>query len=126
MKLNNQLMVICIFLFAFAHSDKCPEIKLQDDFKPADYMGFWYEQLRDEKFPFERYECATAKYTLNQNKSVYVFNSLFNDKQGKFETMEATAWFKGPIGVLKTNWFGPNGDYRVVSTDYTSYTVIYS
>ena len=44
---------------------------------------------------------------------------------GKTKMVKGTAVFNGSKGKVRFNIFA-KGDYRVVSTDYTSYSIVYS
>ncbi len=103
----------------------CEVIELQPDFDATRYVGTWYEQVRDKTFNFESYDCNQAHYTLNQDGSIAVLNSEFNEAKGKIETAKATAKCNGAQCKV---YFVPfvGGDYRVLSTDYENYSIVYS
>ena len=43
----------------------CPDTRKQQNFDKNRYFGKWYEGLRDSRIVFEKGECVTAEYTLN-------------------------------------------------------------
>ena len=124
----SKLILIALLFFSFPvmGNKSCPVINLQEDFNPARYMGVWYEQMRDKKIKFEKFDCVHAKYTLLEDNTVTVYNAQFNDIKNEIDSVKGTATFKGANGRVKFHWFIPSGDYRVVSTDYDSYAVVYS
>ena len=122
-----KIILIFISLVALASgAEQCLNIRLQEEFNAANYMGVWHEQLRSKNIPFQKADCTTAKYTLNGDGSVVVVNSEYCSKADKFNTVIGTAWFKGPWGQVKFRSWAPAGDYRVVATDYKNYAIVYS
>lgn len=104
----------------------CEKPELQANFDASQYAGKWYEIERESKFIQEKNgECVTAEYTLNDDGSIKVFNSMFNTKKNERENAEARATCEGAKCVVKFNPLA-KGDYRVVSTDYTTYSIVYS
>jgi lipocalin len=62
---------------------------------------------------------------LFDNGTVRVHNTNYNNETGDIDGIYGYADFVGPRGTV--NFPGaPGGDYRVLSTDYTSYTIVYS
>ncbi|XP_031705831.1 gamma-glutamyl hydrolase-like isoform X2 [Anarrhichthys ocellatus] len=90
------------------HPGKCRRPSVQEDFDVMKYLGTWYEI---EKFPavFERGTCNQATYSMLADGSVKVHNAELMSN-GKRNTIE---------GV-------PDGPYWVLSTDYQSYSLVYS
>ncbi|CDW72949.1 apolipoprotein d [Stylonychia lemnae] len=107
----------------------CPKVQLQKDFNITRYTGTWFEQARDHTIPWEHGTCPQARYNLEADgKSIAVTNSEFNPKTGKIEIApaNATCTNQGPACKVKFNNYLPEGDYRVLSTDYTNYAIVYS
>ena len=106
---------------------------VEQDFKVDAYLGRWYEQRRDAQCLFETGICETANYSLNDDGNIAVHNNEY------VESKKGGSW-GGAVGVatvvdpskdegyltVKFNIFAPAGDYKVVETDYESYTVIYT
>lgn len=100
------------------------------------YMGLWYEQIRDVDVPFQKGECTTAVYTLNAAAgTVEVLNSewISENNERKSAKGEATCPNSGEAKCKVS--FGPTflaafdftkGNYWVLDTDYSSYSVVYS
>ena len=99
------------------------------------YLGVWYELRRNEGIPFyeENDECVTAKYELNPRGTIKVTNNAYKAYYDAGVTPESdeavgkgeiNSWFPGRLSV---SFFGDiPGDYRIVDTDYSSYSVVYS
>jgi apolipoprotein D and lipocalin family protein len=108
---------------------KCPEIQTKENFDLSQYLGRWYEI---EKYPnwFETGSCNGAEYKLTSTGSVSVNNSEVLDS-GKlnFAIGEArqnpNSDIHSHLQVRFSKW-QPWGQYLVLDTDYTSYTVVYS
>lgn len=100
------------------------------EFKTEDYLGKWYEIARHKTIPFQKGDCGTAEYSLKDANSIGVLN--------KEKTPEKNVSIVGT--ATKTNdpfrfalRFGDSiiskvftGDYRVASTDYKNYSIVYS
>ncbi len=57
---------------------------------------------------------------------MYILNSQYRDDQTGFDTSSGIAKCNGAHCTVKFDWYRPSGDYRVLNTDYTNYSVIYS
>ncbi|KAJ4925433.1 hypothetical protein JOQ06_018164 [Pogonophryne albipinna] len=88
------------------HWGPCPDPKVQPNFNLQQYLGKWYEI---EKLPasFERGKCIEANYAVRKDTD-------------SIKTREPA---KLGVGF---SYFAPYGSYWVVTTDYTSMTVVYS
>ena len=125
MKVKTVFAIFCT-LWLGRLSGKCPVFPLQANFNPSLYTGVWYEALRALNLPFEKYDCTQAKYALLSNGRVSVLNSEYSLQVKVFSEAPGQARFNGANGQVRFSIFQPWGDYRVVSTDYTSYSLIYS
>ena len=67
----------------------------------------------------------TADYTLNDDNSIKVLNSQFDTKANKRTSAEARATCVGAACEVSFNIFA-KGDYRVISTDYVNYAIVFS
>ena len=106
----------------------CPTPKLQENFDAVKYMGKWHEQFRDSEFEFSPSdaECAVAEYSLNDDGSIKVHNSQYLTSEHKLDDINGKAKCDGAQCGVKFYWYQPPGDYRVVSTNYDEYTLVYS
>lgn len=53
------------------------ELGVKVDFRPAAYLGIWYEIERYEQFFQAGGDCVRAQYTLNADGSINVLNTAF-------------------------------------------------
>ncbi|XP_046353923.2 apolipoprotein D-like [Haliotis rufescens] len=103
---------------------RCPDVPVQGNFSLTSYLGTWYE---DERF-FAVYEigaeCAQANYSMKANGHVRVLNS------GTGRSIEGDAYAPDPSEpaklLVKFFWWQRPGNYWVVETDYSNYSVVYS
>uniref|UniRef100_A0A672HAJ0 Apolipoprotein D n=1 Tax=Salarias fasciatus TaxID=181472 RepID=A0A672HAJ0_SALFA len=110
------------------HLGKCPKPSVQEDFSIEKYLGSWYEI---EKLPavFEKGKCNQATYSPLSNGTVKVHNAeILSD--GKINSIEGVAKVKDPSqpAILAVSFFKgvPDAPYWVLSTDYQSYSLVYS
>ena len=61
-----------------------------------------------------------------KNNSMYVLNSQFRSDETGFDTISGVAKCEGSHCTVKFKWYMPDGDYRVLDTDYKNYAVVYS
>ncbi|KAK5878000.1 hypothetical protein CesoFtcFv8_025453 [Champsocephalus esox] len=110
------------------HFGKCPRPPVQQDFNVAKYMGTWYEI---EKLPalFEKGTCNQATYSLLSDGTVKVLNAELLSN-GKMNSIEGVAKVKNSTqpAILDVSFFKgvPDSPYWVLSTDYQSYSLVYS
>lgn len=109
------------------HWGPCPTPKVQPNFNLEQYLGRWYEI---EKLPasFERGKCIEANYSIRKDGTIRVLNSQFY--KDKVRVAEGTAIVQDPgepsrLGV-SFSYFTPYSPYWVLTTDYTSLSVVYS
>uniref|UniRef100_A0A8C2XAQ8 Apolipoprotein D n=1 Tax=Cyclopterus lumpus TaxID=8103 RepID=A0A8C2XAQ8_CYCLU len=109
------------------HPGRCPQPSVQEDFDVTKYMGTWYEI---EKLPavFERGKCNQATYSLRPDGTVKVLNADFYHIWLKVRnTIQGVAKVKDSSkpAILGVSFF-KDGPYWVLSTDYRSYSLVYS
>ena len=109
----------------------CQEPDVIQNFEVASYLGRWYEIYRDADDTFEYGICNTANYSLRDDGDIRVRNNEFYPDTQTWGGGEGKAFQVYPSaddGYLKVK-FGPlipAGDYKILYTDYTSVTVIYT
>ncbi|RVE58595.1 hypothetical protein OJAV_G00195720 [Oryzias javanicus] len=110
------------------HWGPCPSPQVQPNFAVEKYLGKWYEI---EKLPanFEKGTCIEANYSLRKDGTIRVLNSQFYKE--KVRTVEGTAVVRDMREAAKLgvsfSYFTPYAPYCVVlTTDYTSLSVVYS
>ena len=104
---------------------RCPSPTLQSGFDISQYVGTWYEIARDKNIQFEYGDCVQARYAELPDGKISVHNSLENPNTGSVDSAYASAKCKGAHCHIKFFLFY-SGDYRVISTDYTSFAIVYS
>lgn len=70
--------------------------------------------------------CETMEYSDNADGSLHVRNSQWNSLTGMREAIEGSAICVAGQCTADFFSFAPKADYRVVHTDYTSHSVVYS
>lgn len=127
-------LVLILGVVAVANGQKlffgeCPDVTVQENFTIPEYMGIWYEVKR---FPtvFELLaDCVTANYTLQDNGKVLVKNTGCNKITREYSSIEgeATQTPDEPAKLkIKFQQTPKPGDYWVISTDYESYSIVWS
>ncbi len=103
----------------------CPEIATKSSFNLDQYLGVWHEQKRDKSILYEYGECIQAGYSRRSDGLINVHNSQFVTSSNKVDDVKGTAECNG--SKCKVGFFlFRDGDYQIVDTDYTNYSVVYS
>ncbi|CAO1373815.1 unnamed protein product [Diamesa tonsa] len=106
----------------------CPKFHVIEDFELERYLGLWYEV---RKYPFIFTiggRCVTARYGLNNNGTVSVFNKQIN-LNGKSNTIAGSARIikGGKLGVsFPSAPFQVEAGYNILYTDYDNLAVVFS
>ena len=125
-KLVALLLLAAIPLVAHGNAIR-KDVPLQPNFDLSRYTGKWFEMYRSKHMPFESGTDVTAVYGANPDGTVSVTNSEWLPEQHKWNVANATAKVIGNAHLsVKFGRFQPAGDYRVVSTDYTGFSVVFS
>lgn len=109
------------------HWGPCPTPKVQPGFDLKQYLGRWYEIL---KLPasFEKGKCIEANYDVRKDGTIQVLNTQFY--KDKLRKVEGTAIVPDEREAAKLgvsfSYFTPYSPYWVLTTDYTSVSVVYS
>ena len=105
---------------------QCGTPALQANFDATKYVGTWFQVAKDKTSPFENGNCEQARYSINADGTLRVFNSQFDNSTQQIITADGTAWCNGPQCAVKFFWFSPSADYRVMTTDYDNYALVYA
>ena len=104
---------------------RCPKPTLPSDFDISQYVGTWYEIARDKTLPFEYGDCVKVQYASLGGNLISVHNSQLNPTTGAIDSVYAKA--KCSSAQCNVNFFlFYTGDYRVLSTDYSTYAIVFS
>ena len=63
---------------------------------------------------------------MSSNNSMYILHSQFKNNVTGFDTMAGVAKCKGDQCVVKYHKLIPEADYRILDTDYKTYSLVYS
>ncbi|XP_026219347.1 apolipoprotein Db [Anabas testudineus] len=109
------------------HWGPCPTPKTQPNFNLQQYLGRWYEIA---KLPVstQKGKCIEANFAIRKDGTIQVRNARFY--KDKVRWAEGTAVISdirdpGKLGV-SYSFFTPYSPYWVLTTDYTSLSVVYS
>jgi apolipoprotein D and lipocalin family protein len=107
----------------------CPNPSLQANFNLTNYLGLWFDLAHTTDFFWELGgECDTAQYSPSSTAGqIVVFNSEYKNNAWSSYKGSATCQSSSPAHcAVKFFPLAPAGDYRVVETDYTSYSLVFS
>ena len=105
-------------------------LKEGEQFRLNNYLGKWYEIARLNTIPFQKGDCGTAEYSLNEAGNIRVLNKEKTTEKDVSIVGEATKTddpfrFEIAFGdTIISKIF--KGDYRVIDTDYKNISVVYS
>lgn len=109
----------------------CPKIDYElEKFELNKYLGTWYEISRSKYAPFQSGDCAQGNYSISPEGYIIVLNS--EQRHGKRVSVLGKAHTTDNPFRLKVSFsdsfFGKffQGDYQVVNTDYSTFSVVYS
>ena len=105
---------------------QCTTPQLQENFDATKYTGAWFQVAKDKNSPFENGNCEQARYSINADGTLKVFNTQFSNETHEIENATGTAWCNGPQCSVKFFWFSPSADYRVMYTDYENVALVYA
>jgi len=109
----------------------CQTLKYETEIKDLKpYLGKWYEIIRSKTTPFEKGNCATAEYSINEKGNIKIENT--ENRQHLVTKAHGVGKLTNDNNRLKLffddsiwNYFFP-GDYRIVKTDFKTYSIVYS
>ena len=131
-KPTNTIMTIGFMTLALLNSVQagfnwgwCPDMSTKASFDLNQYTGVWYEQKRDKSILYEYGDCVQAGYSRRSDGLIDVHNSQFNGFSNSLDDVKGTAECDG-AKCLVGFFLWRNGDYQIIDTDYTNYSVVYS
>ena len=126
-------MVLAAVAQASFHMGGCPAYTQMAEFDVSKYVGTWYEVVRDKFTTFEILSgCVNVDYGLNDDGSISVHNKGhrfflgWNDIEGSAVQSDVGAPGSLVVDFFNTPDSSKPGNYNVISTDYDTYTVVYS
>lgn len=124
--------ILAVTLFSLSSAEfrwgRCPGTNPVADFDLSKYLGNWYELIRAKDTPFESGKCARAHYEMLDDTYVAVTNTGI-DNSGNEAGAKGWAYCNADGSgqcYVKFSRFQPWGDYEVLATDYTNYSVVFS
>ena len=106
--------------------EQCTNPALQQNFDATKYTGTWFNVAKDKTSPFENGNCEQARYSINADGTLRVYNSQFDNSTKEISTADGIATCKGPQCAVSFFWFSPSADYRVMWTDYENIALVYA
>jgi apolipoprotein D and lipocalin family protein len=122
--------MIIIFLINIASASFsfgwCPSVNVQDGFDIERYLGLWHEEVRDKDLVYGSGTCNTVEYYKDQQNDIKFTNKKFIN--GRANTIPGSLRCERFGGQCEINFFGlsPSRDYKIIQTDYRSFSVVYS
>lgn len=107
----------------------CPNPTLQPNFNITKYLGLWYDMVHVTNFYWELGgECDTAQYSASSTPGqIVVYNSEVKNGAWSSYKGSATCQTADPAHCgVKFFPLAPAGDYRIVETDYVTYSIVFS
>ena len=99
----------------------------QGIFKAVDYLGTWYDILRNKDFKYATGNCTQSYLYITPEGKIEVLNSdLVHGKNNSgVAEVYIDPYTSGQILVRFSSW-APWGDYKVIITDYVSTALVFS
>lgn len=128
-------LLLTIAVFAqYPEKGTCPAaVPILDGFNTNAYLGLWYELERYEQIFELNGDCVTAEYSLKDDGSVQVVNSLINLKTGDKSQAVGRAILSSPDatplpGALNVTFGGEPSmsNYKIIDTDYVTYSLVWN
>ncbi|OMJ84669.1 hypothetical protein SteCoe_14192 [Stentor coeruleus] len=115
--------------YSYFNWGPCPNPTLQPNFNIVNYLGLWYDMAHVKDFIWEiGGECDVAQYSTSTTPgTIVVYNSEYKNNNWSSFKGSATCESSDPAHCSVTFFKEATpGDYRIVETDYTNYSVVFS
>ena len=127
------LILLSLFLHSFPVSSKiswgfCPSsIPLQPSFQFKSYLGDWFEIAKSNSVNYlEKGSCGIDRYSEIAPKTANVhWTEILENKEVRELNQTLTCEDTGQCWAKFQGWL-PAADYKLVSTDYKNFAVVYS
>lgn len=113
---------------AKANWGPCPSnISTEPNFNFTRYMGDWYEILKSNSVLYlEKGTCGIDhNIKLSENTANVYWTEIYNEEIREINQTLTCEANSGQC-YAKFSKFLPSGDYKVISTDYLNYAIVYS
>ena len=107
----------------------CPNVQLESSFNLNNYVGMWYEHVRDKYVFYETGDCVQARYTIQGDGTVEVRNSERKPGDSTIKPARAAQGYPRSTTTpyLYVSFFYiDRNKYEIVATDHTNYAVVRS
>ena len=126
------MKTIILFSLLMSLSDQkikwgsCPTVVTATSFDKTTYVGDWYTTRRSKGVPWENKDCPLSQYSLRTDGKIAALNSQYSISDDKItETSGILEFTNGAKGKMtRSRWI--SGNYHVLETDYTGYSIVYS
>jgi len=143
-KKNQKSILVLLFLatifllsqkaFCRISAGLCPKVEYETIIKSPieyhDYLGKWYEIIRDKSVIFQNGTCASAYYCLNKDGFINVFNQELRGRtliKANGEARLTKDYNRLTVSFAGGHWKDyDKGEYRIINTDFKNYSVVYS
>ncbi|XP_029001642.1 apolipoprotein Db [Betta splendens] len=109
------------------HWGPCPSPQVQPNFKLEQYVGRWYE-IAKLPAPYTKGKCIETDYGIRKDGTIQVRYARFHkDKMRRAEGTAIITDAREPAKLgVSYSYFTPYSPHWVLTTDYTSVSVVYS
>ncbi|XP_030612795.1 apolipoprotein Db [Archocentrus centrarchus] len=121
------LLLVPVISAQTYHWGPCPTPKVQPNFNLQLYLGKWYE-IEKLPAPFARGKCIEINYSIRRDGTIQLMTSqIYKDKKRYAEGTGVVPDPREPAKLgVSFSYFTPYVPYWVLTTDYTSLSVVYS
>ncbi|XP_042859954.1 crustacyanin-C1 subunit-like [Penaeus japonicus] len=114
----------------FLELGSCANVTLMEDFSPVKYQGLWFDVKNTPNEYQATKECISQNYTWTGDRMQVVSRGLTDDgmkvRQSMYMVPEEYEYPPNPAHMTVIMEGMPESPYQIISTDYTSYSCVYS